>query len=71
MDMEKGFAKDVEPYNPGKVSGNIFADSSMRRSPIEDLNAEGFLHSPPRNSRILMGKASGSTTGGPLCSSAP
>ncbi|QPJ63680.1 MAG: nitrite oxidoreductase, gamma subunit [Candidatus Nitronauta litoralis] len=42
MDMEKGFAKDVEPYNPGKVSGNIFADSSMRRSPIEDLNAEGF-----------------------------
>ncbi len=42
MDMEKGFGGNNESYNPGKVSGNIFADSSMRRSPIEDLNAEGF-----------------------------
>ncbi len=42
MDMEKGFGNNAESYNPGKVSGNIFADSSMRRSPIEDLNAEGF-----------------------------
>lgn len=42
MDMEKGFKGQVESYNPGKVSGNIFADSSIRRSPIEDMNAEGF-----------------------------
>ena len=56
MDMEKGFKGQVESYNPGKVSGNIFADSSKRRSPIEDLNAEGFSTLTTQDQQDIDGK---------------
>ena len=29
-------------FNPGRATGNLLSDASMRRSPVEDLNAEGF-----------------------------
>jgi DMSO reductase family type II enzyme heme b subunit len=40
LDFGKG--KSEGAYNPGRYTGNILSDSSMRRSPVEDLNAEGF-----------------------------
>ena len=40
--VDFGMGKDEGVYNPGRATGNILSDASMRVSPIEDLNAEGF-----------------------------
>jgi len=40
--VDFGMGKNEGVYNPGRATHNILSDASMRRSPIEDLNAEGF-----------------------------
>ena len=40
--VDFGMGKNEGVYNPGRATGNILSDASKRRSPIEDLNAEGF-----------------------------
>ena len=39
--LDYGMGKDEGVYNPGRATGNILSDNTMRRSPVEDLNAEG------------------------------
>ena len=34
--------KNEGVFNPGRATGNMLSDASMRVSPVEDLNAEGF-----------------------------
>lgn len=40
--IDRGMGKNEGVYNPGRATGNILSDNSMRHSPVEDLNAEGF-----------------------------
>jgi len=40
--VDRGMGKNEGVYNPGRATGNILSDASMRRSAVEDLNAEGF-----------------------------
>jgi len=40
--VDYGMGKNEGVFNPARATGNILADASMRVSPIEDLNAEGF-----------------------------
>jgi len=40
--IDPGMGKNEGVYNPGRATGNILSDNTLRRSPIEDLNAEGF-----------------------------
>ena len=40
--VDFGMGKNEGVYNPGRATGNILSDASMRVSPVEDLNAEGF-----------------------------
>merc|ERR1712096_524715 len=40
--VDFGMGKNEGVYNSGRATGNILSDASMRVSPIEDLNAEGF-----------------------------
>jgi len=40
--VDFGMGKNEGVYNPGRATHNILSDASMRVSPIEDLNAEGF-----------------------------
>lgn len=40
--VDFGMGKNEGVYNPGRATGNILSDASMRRSSVEDLNAEGF-----------------------------
>ena len=40
--VDRGMGKNEGVYNPGRATHNILSDASMRRSPVEDLNAEGF-----------------------------
>ncbi|MCF8719918.1 ethylbenzene dehydrogenase-related protein [Nitrospina gracilis] len=40
--VDLGMGKNEGVYNPGRATHNIMSDASMRRSPVEDLNAEGF-----------------------------
>lgn len=40
--VDRGMGKNEGVYNPGRVTGNILSDNTLRRSSIEDLNAEGF-----------------------------
>lgn len=40
--LDYGMGKNEGVYNPGRATGNILSDNSMRKSPVEDLNAEGF-----------------------------
>jgi len=40
--VDFGMGKNEGVFNPARATGNILADASMRISPIEDLNAEGF-----------------------------
>lgn len=40
--LDRGLGKNEGVYNPGRATHNILSDASMRRSPVEDLNAEGF-----------------------------
>jgi DMSO reductase family type II enzyme heme b subunit len=40
--VDRGMGKNEGVYNPGRATGNILSDASMRVSPVEDLNAEGF-----------------------------
>jgi DMSO reductase family type II enzyme heme b subunit len=40
--LDRGMGKNEGVYNPGRATGNILSDASKRRSPVEDLNAEGF-----------------------------
>ena len=37
-----GMGKNEGAFNPGRYTGNILSDNTMRHSPVEDLNAEGF-----------------------------
>ena len=34
--------KNEGVFNPGRATGNILSDNTMRKSSVEDLNAEGF-----------------------------
>lgn len=40
--VDRGMGKNEGVFNPGRVTGNILSDNTLRRSSIEDLNAEGF-----------------------------
>lgn len=40
--IDQGMGKNEGVYNPGRATHNILSDATMRRSPVEDLNAEGF-----------------------------
>jgi DMSO reductase family type II enzyme heme b subunit len=40
--IDMGMGKNEGVYNPGRATHNIISDASLRRSPVEDLNAEGF-----------------------------
>lgn len=40
--VDYGMGKSEGVFNPGRATGNILSDASMRHSPVEDLNAEGF-----------------------------
>lgn len=40
--VDYGMGKNEGVYNPGIATHNILSDNTMRRSPVEDLNAEGF-----------------------------
>jgi DMSO reductase family type II enzyme heme b subunit len=40
--IDPGMGKNEGVFNPGRATGNIISDNTLRRSPVEDLNAEGF-----------------------------
>ncbi|MCH8208566.1 MAG: nitrite oxidoreductase, gamma subunit [Nitrospinae bacterium] len=40
--VDRGMGQNEGVFNPGRVTGNILSDNTLRRSSIEDLNAEGF-----------------------------
>lgn len=40
--VDFGMGKNEGVFNPGRSTHNILSTNSMRRSPVEDLNAEGF-----------------------------
>jgi DMSO reductase family type II enzyme heme b subunit len=40
--IDPGMGKNEGVFNPGRATGNILSGNTLRRSPIEDLNAEGF-----------------------------
>jgi len=40
--IDFGMGKNEGVYNPGRATGNILSDQSLRVSAVEDLNAEGF-----------------------------
>ncbi len=40
--VDYGMGKNEGVFNPGIATHNILSDNTMRRSPVEDLNAEGF-----------------------------
>lgn len=40
--VDQGMGKSEGVFNTGRAAGNIFSDAGMRKSPVEDLNAEGF-----------------------------
>ena len=40
--IDSGMGKNEGVFNPGRATGNILSDNTLRRSPVEDLNAEGF-----------------------------
>ncbi len=40
--IDDGMGKNEGVYNPGRATHNILSDATLRRSPVEDLNAEGF-----------------------------
>jgi hypothetical protein len=40
--LDYGMGKNEGVFNPARATGNILADQSLRVSPVEDLNAEGF-----------------------------
>ena len=40
--IDFGMGKNEGVFNPGIATGNILSDAGMRKSSVEDLNAEGF-----------------------------
>ena len=40
--IDRGMGKNEGVFNPGRATGNILSDNTMRHSSIEDMNAEGF-----------------------------
>ena len=40
--IDFGMGQNEGVYNPGRATGNILSDATMRVSAVEDLNAEGF-----------------------------
>ncbi|MDE1043796.1 MAG: ethylbenzene dehydrogenase-related protein [Nitrospinaceae bacterium] len=40
--VDFGMGKNEGVFNPGRSTGNMLSDASLRVSPVEDLNAEGF-----------------------------
>ena len=40
--LDYGMGKNEGVFNPARATGNILADQNLRRSPVEDLNADGF-----------------------------
>ena len=40
--VDYGMGKSEGVFNPGRATHNIISDNSLRYSPVEDLNAEGF-----------------------------
>ena len=40
--LDYGMGKNEGAWNPGRYTGNMLSDASMRKSSVEDLNAEGF-----------------------------
>lgn len=56
--VDFGMGKNEGVYNPGRATHNILSDASMRRSPIEDLNAEGFSTLTTQAQQDVDGKGS-------------
>jgi len=40
--VDFGMGKNEGVFNSGRATGNMLSDASLRVSPVEDLNAEGF-----------------------------
>ena len=40
--IDRGMGKNEGVFNPGRATGNILSDNTLRHSPREDMNAEGF-----------------------------
>ena len=40
--IDFGMGQNEGVFNPGRATGNILSDATMRVSAVEDLNAEGF-----------------------------
>ena len=40
--VDYGMGKSEGVFNPGRATHNILSDNTLRHSPVEDLNAEGF-----------------------------
>jgi hypothetical protein len=40
--LDYGMGKNEGAWNAGRYTGNILSDASLRKSAVEDLNAEGF-----------------------------
>lgn len=40
--IDPGMGKNEGVFNSGRATGNILSDNTLRRSPVEELNAEGF-----------------------------
>ena len=40
--VDYGMGKNEGVFNPGRATHNILSDNTLRHSPVEDLNAEGF-----------------------------
>ena len=54
--IDFGMGKNEGVYNPGRATGNILSNASMRVSPVEDLNAEGFSTLTTQAHQDVMGK---------------
>jgi DMSO reductase family type II enzyme heme b subunit len=54
--VDFGMGKNEGTFNPGRATHNILSDNTMRRSPVEDLNAEGFSTLTTQASQNVDGK---------------
>ncbi len=54
--VDYGMGKNEGVFNSGRATGNILSDASMRVSPVEDLNAEGFSTLTTQANQDVMGE---------------
>ncbi len=54
--VDYGMGKREGVFNPGRATGNILSDNTLRISPVEDLNAEGFATLTTQAHQDVQGK---------------